>query len=153
MRAYVLSIAGIVLVIAAISIIAPGGKMGKFIKGMGRLFILVVMVAPFATFFGGKSGKFFESTEITPDSAYLAHCAQMLSEEDEKEITAYLNEQFSVTAKVQVFRSSERSGFPREKIEAKIIDFGINGQGGHIDRAEDVRKALEKRYGCEAVVL
>ena len=152
MRAYVLSIAGIVLVIAAISIIAPSGKMGKFIKGMGRLFILVVMVAPFATFFGEKKGNFFESADIATDSSYLARCVQMLSEEDEKEITAYISEQFSLTAEVQVFRS-ERSGFPREKIEAKILDFGINGQGGHIDRAEDVRRALEERYGCEAVVL
>ena len=151
MRAYVLSIAGIVLVIAAISIIAPGGKMGKFIKGTGRLFILVVMVAPFATFFGEKKGNFFQVDEITTDSAYLTHCAKMLSEADEKEITVYLSEQFSLTAEVQVFRS-ESSGFPREKIEAKIIDFGINGQGGHIDRAEDVRKALEERYGCKAVV-
>ena len=54
MKAYVLSIAGIVLVIAAVTIISPSGKMGKFIKGAGRLFILAVMVAPFATFFGEK---------------------------------------------------------------------------------------------------
>ena len=152
MRAYVLIIAGIVLVIAVISIIAPSGKMGKFIKGMGRLFILVVMVAPFAGFIGEKKGNFFQSDEITTDGAYLAHCAKMLSEEDEEEITAYLSEEFSLTAQVQVFRSV-RSGFPREKIEAKIINSGINGQGGHIDKAEDVRVALEKRYGCKAVVL
>ena len=44
MKAYVLSIAGIVLVIAAVTIISPSGKMGKFIKGAGRLFILAVMV-------------------------------------------------------------------------------------------------------------
>ena len=152
MRAYVLSIAGIVLVIAAISIIAPSGKMGKFIKGMGRLFILVVMVAPFATLFGDKRDKFFQSADIVTDNSYLLRCVEILCEEDEKEISAYLSEEFCITAQVQVFRS-EKSGFPREKIEAKILDSGINGQGGHIDNAEDVRRALEERYGCEAVVL
>ena len=151
MRAYVLSIAGIVLVIAAISIISPSGKMGKFIKGTGRLFILVVMAAPFATFFGGKREVFFPSEEMAVDGSYIAYCARLLSEEDEKEIAAYLSEQFAITAEVSVLRSVS-SGFPREKIEAKICDFGINGQGGHIDRAEDVRRALEERYGCEAVV-
>ena len=75
----------------------------------------------------------------------------MLSEEDEKEITAYLNENFSITAEVKVFRS-KATGFPREKIEAKITDFGIIGQDGHINKAEDVQKALEDRYGCAAVV-
>lgn len=151
MKAYVLSIAGIVLVIAAISIISPNGKMGKFIKGTGRLFILVVMVAPFAMFFGEKKDFFRISEEIGTDESYLLRCAELLSEEDEKEISAYLNETFSVTAEVKVFRS-ESAGFPREKIEAKITDFGIIGQGGHIDKAEDVRRALEERYGCEAVV-
>lgn len=151
MKAYVLSIAGIVLVIAAISIISPSGKMGKFIKGTGRLFILVVMVAPFATLFGDKKDSLFLTEEISTDESYLVRCAEILSEEDEKEISAYLNETFSITAEVKVFRS-DTTGFPREKIEAKITDFGIIGQGGHIDKTEDVQKALEERYGCEAVV-
>lgn len=151
MKAYVLSIAGIVLVIAAISIISPSGKMGKFVKGMGRLFILVVMVAPFASYFTKSESSLFQSEDIKTDESYLAYCAETLSEEDEKEISAYLNETFSVTAEVKAFRSTG-SGFPLEKIEAKITDFGIIGQGGHIDKAEDVRRALEERYGCEAVV-
>ena len=151
MRAYVLSIAGIVLVIAAISIISPSGKMGKFIKGTSRLFILVVMVAPFAGFLTEKRETFFYPDEIAVDSSYLSHCAELLSEEDAKEISAYLVKEFSVTAQVKVVRS-ESAPFPREKIEAKIIDFGINGQGGHIDNAENVREALEERYGCKAVV-
>ena len=152
MKAYILSIAGIVLVIAALTIIAPSGKMGKFIKGAGRLFIIVVMVAPFVRFFTDKHSSLFESERIVEDRGYLARCAAMLSEEDEKEITAYLSEELFVTAEVKVSRR-ESSGFPREKIEVKIIEMGINGQGGHIDKAEDVRRALEERYGCEAVVL
>ena len=152
MKAYVLSIAGIVLVIAALTIIAPSGKMGKFIKGAGRLFIIVVMVAPFVSFFTEKDNSLFDSGEFVLDNSYLKSCAQILEDEDEKEITAYLSEQLSVTAEVKVLRSTG-TGFPREKIEVKILDIGINGQGGHIDKAEDVRRALEERYGCEAVVL
>lgn len=151
MKAYILSIAGIVLVIAAISIVSPNGKMGKFVKGIGRLFILVVMVAPFASFFGEKKSSVFTSEKIDTDESYLLYCAQILSDKDEKEISAYLDDTFSVIAEVDVFRS-RNNGFPRERIEVKIIDFGIFGQGGHIDKTEDVRKALEERYGCEAVV-
>ena len=152
MKTYVLSIAGIVLVIAAVSIISPSGKMGKFIKGAGRLFILVVMVAPFATLFGEKKGAFFLTEEIKTDESYLLRCTEILSEKDEKEITEYLNENFSITAEVRVFRSKE-TGFPREKIEVIVTNFGIIGQDGHIDKTEDVQRALEERYGCTAVVL
>lgn len=151
MRAYVLSIAGIVLVIAAISIISPSGKMGKFVKGMGRLFILVVMVAPFASYFTKVESPVFQAEEIQTDEDYLLYCAKKLSEKDEAEISSYLNETYSVIADVTAYRSV-KSGFPLEKIEAKITDYGIIGQGGHIDKAESVRRALEERYGCEAVV-
>ena len=43
MKAYILSIAGVVLLAAVITIIAPGGKMGKFLKGAVKLVILFVM--------------------------------------------------------------------------------------------------------------
>lgn len=151
MKSYVLSIAGIVLVIAAVTIISPSGKMGKFIKGAGRLFILAVMVAPFATLFGEKKDSFFHTEEINTDENYLLHCVQILSEKDEEEITAYLNDNFSIIAEVKAFRSKE-TGFPREKIEAKISDFGIIGQDEHIDKAKAVQEMLEKRYGCAAVI-
>ena len=152
MKAYILSIAGIVLVIAALTIIAPSGKMGKFIKGAGRLFIIVVMVAPFVSFFTEKDHSLFETEDIAIDSSYLESCAKMLEDDDEIEITAYLSDELFIRAEVKVSRSV-RTGFPREKIAVKIIEMGINGQVGHIDRAEDVRAALEERYGCEAVVL
>lgn len=151
MKAYVLSIAGIILIVAALSIISPSGKMGKFVKGMGKLFILVVMTAPFVSFFTKKDTSIFTSEEIQTDSAYITHCAEMLCEEDEKDVEAYLSEAFSLKAEVKVFRKNS-NGFPREKIEVKINDFGIFGQGGNINKTEDVQKALEERYGCTAVV-
>ena len=46
MKAYILSIAGAVLLSAVITIISPSGKMGKFIKGTSKLLILVIMLAP-----------------------------------------------------------------------------------------------------------
>ena len=37
MKAYILSIAGVVLLSAVITIIAPSGKMGKFLRGAVKL--------------------------------------------------------------------------------------------------------------------
>lgn len=152
MKAYLLSIAGIILISAVISIVSPNGKMGKFVKGIARLAILVVMVSPLAAFVQNRNDAIFQGGVLRTDESYLAHCAELLVEKDEKEISVYLNERFSVVVEVNVFRG-ESNGFPRKKIEVKIIDYGIIGQGEHIDRAESVKKALEERYGCEAVVV
>ena len=151
MKAYILSVAGIVLVTAAISIISPGGKMGAFVKGMGKLFILVVMIAPFASLLSGGKQSVFVMEELQTNDAYLASCAKILSERDESEIASYLSENFSIVAEVSVERGVSE-GFPRERILVKITDFGIIGQDGHIDKTEQVRRALKERYGCEAVV-
>ncbi len=151
MKAYVLSVAGIVLIIAAVSIVSPNGKMGKFVKGIGKLFILVVMVTPFVSFFANKGDSVFTTVKIATDEEYLDRCVQLLREEDERDISAFLNDRYQIKGSVAVTRG-ESSGFPREKIEVKIIDFGIIGQGGNINKTEDVRKALEERYGCKAVV-
>ena len=152
MKTYILSIAGVVLLTAIISIVVPNGKMGKFIQGMGKLLTLTVMIAPFATLFMKQKGELaFSSANIAADERYLVSCARILSERDEEEIKKALNDEFSVTAEVEVERG-KTAGFPSEKITVKITDFGIIGQDGHIDKAKAVQEMLEKRYGCASVI-
>ena len=150
MKAYILSIAGVVLLAAVITIIAPGGKMGKFLKGAVKLVILFVMVSPLASIF--SEGKFaFETAQIGIDEDYLAHCAELLAEEDEAAIIGYLSEEYGVTAEAQVSRRADGE-FSYEKILIKITDFGIIGQDEHIHIIEEIEKKLETRYGCDAEV-
>ena len=57
MSAYLLSIIGIVLLAAVLSAVLPGGKTGKFIKGMTKLACLAVILSPVLNFFrGGTDG-------------------------------------------------------------------------------------------------
>ncbi len=150
MKAYILSIAGVVLLAAVITIIAPGGKMGKFLKGAVKLVILFVMVSPLVSIF--SEGEFaFETAQIGTDEEYLAHCADQLSEEDEAAIIGYLSEEYGVTAEAQVNRRADGE-FSYEKILIKITDFGIIGQDEHIHISEEIEKMLEARYGCDAEV-
>lgn len=150
MKEYVLAIAGVVLLSAVISIIAPNGKMGKFIKGAMRLAILVVLVSPFASWLGGKKIS-IPTASIGEDTAYLEYCAGRLSERDEEEIRAYLQEEFCVTAEAEVTRGAD-STFSYKKISVKISDFGILGQDERIDIMSRIKEALQTKYGCEAEV-
>jgi len=152
MKAYILSIAGVVLITAVISMIVPQGKTGKFIKGIGKLLILSVMVSPFVLLFTKNKDFSLESGMIETDNAYLVHCAEILSERDEAEIKAYLREEFSVESQTSVKRGTG-AGFPREKIEVKITDFGIIGQDEHIYMIGQIQSALQTKYNCEAEVL
>lgn len=152
MKAYILSIAGVVLLTAVVSIIVPNGKMGKFIQGLGKLLTLSVMIAPFASLFLHKDSKFsFSPQTIQKDESYLVSCARMLAERDEEEIGKSLKDEFSVTAEIAVERG-KTAGFPSEKITVKITDFGIIGQDGHKDMIDKIQATLAARYGCEVSI-
>lgn len=150
MKAYILSIAGVVLLSAVITIIAPGGKMGKFLRGAVKLVILFVMVSPIAVFF--TEGEFsFGTVSVTMDDEYLGYCAEQFAAEDEASIAEYLYEEYGVRADVDVTRLADES-FSYEKISVEITDFGIIGQDEHIHMIDEIENALETRYGCRAEV-
>ncbi len=150
MKAYILSIAGAVLLSAVITVIAPGGRMGKFLRGAVNLVILVVMAAPLTALFRGE-GEMLGAGSIAYDEGYLAYCAETLSAEDEAALCVFLQEEYGVTARAQVVRRAE-AGFAYEKIYVEILDFGIIGQDEHIYMTEQIESALEECYGCAAEV-
>ena len=149
MRLYILSIAGVVLISAVISIIAPSGKTGKLVKGMTKFFIIVVLIAPFVSIFRGE-GFVFASSEIGEDRAYLERSATLMAEADAREIKAWLSEEYGIKADAVVSRSPV--DFSHVKIVVKIRDFGIFGQDGHIDIVAELETLLRERYGCESEV-
>lgn len=146
MKAYILSLAGVILISAVISMIAPAGKMGKFVKGMTRLFIFVVLISPFVRFAKDPEG-FLPSAQIETDDGYLRQYTAMLSRSDEKEIADWLENEYGVWAEVTVSRSFD--DFSYEKINVRVTDFGINENKTHIDILSAIGKTLHARYGCE----
>lgn len=150
MKAYILSIAGIILLSAVVSMIVPNGKTGSFVRGMMKLLILAVVAAPMIGWL--KTGDFeFSSAPIGEDAAYLETCSVLASRKDGEEIARYLSQEFGVTADAEAERSAD-GRYALEKITVKIYDFGIIGQDGHIDSISRIRSALEEKYGCPAEV-
>lgn len=151
MKAYILSVAGIILLSATVSIIAPGGKMGKFVKGAMKLFVFVVLISPFTKLVRGETSDFVLS-EIGTDEVYLEKCAALLEDEDETAIVAYIEESFGVEAAVSVERGIS-DGFPREKIRIKITDFGICEQEERIYIMTRIREEVTDRFGCDTEII
>lgn len=146
MSGYILAVAGAVLLSAALSVILPGGKMGAFLKGMSRLFVFAVLVSPLASLLK-KQEISLGSSEVGEDRGYLTECARLLSERDEREIAAFLQEEYSLSATASVSREIG-DGFPLTKIRINLSADGIFGQDAHIDMAERIEAALAQRYSC-----
>ena len=150
MKSYILAIVGIVLIAAVIALIAPGGKMGKFLKGATRLAILFVMLLPLRSLLSGGSIA-VSGGEAEMDTQYLEYCAEELAREDAAAIVVRLEEECGVTAAVKVERNADAT-FSYRKIQVLISDFGITDADEHIYMIEKIEAALEAHYGCDAEV-
>lgn len=141
MKAYILSVAGIILLSAVITLICPAGKMGKSIKGAARLLILFVMLSPFIS-----ATERLPEGEIAEDPAYLAACAGLLEAEDEQTLSAYIYETYALSASVNAERESS-TPFSLKKITVRLDLSGINGESERIHMVTRVKEDLEKLYG------
>ncbi len=152
MKAYILGIAGAVLLSAVVSVIAPNGQMGKFVKGGMKLVVLIVLVSPFITFFiKGEIPFLSEDKTISADTVYLETCEKLIKERDEAAIVTLLKEEYGVGAEVRV-EYSDKNFAARKKISVKIKDFGIYAEDEHIDIMKKITAALREQYGCDAEV-
>ncbi len=153
MKGYLFALAGAILLSAVAAAILPEGKMGKFVRGMLRLFTLTVLVAPFVGLTSGKLSFDKEASggETAVQSDYLERCAEMASAMDEAAIAFWLRSEYGFEGEVSVSRVCD-SGFSVQKIEVKITDFGITSSEEHIDRMAQIARELKEQYGCEAEV-
>lgn len=151
MKAYLLTLTGAILLSSLVSILIPDGKMGRFIKGMTRLFVFSIVIVPLASLFGENKINFSQK-ELAVDHDYLVRCAAMLEREDEETIEGFLLENYAYRAEVQMTRGTE-ADFPRKKLVVKISADGIFEPGTHIDMMTEIENVLEEIYGCPAEVI
>ncbi len=150
MKTYVLCVAGAVLLAAVVTVICPSGRMGKFVRGMGKLVILAVLLSPLPSLFG--KGLFrFSDASVRTDAGYLRRCADLLEQRDAPAVEAYIMDTFGAQSAASTEREA-KEGFALLKITVKITNDGINGQDGHINIVTRVKEALEERYACPAEV-
>ena len=149
MKEYILSIAGIVLLSSVVTVIAPGGQTGKFIRGMTRLLCLLVFLAPLASLAERKWE--FASADIAADESYLVSCEALCEHSESLAIGNYLSAEYGVEAAAEV-DCDANSAFSVKNIRVIVEDFGINPPEKHIDIIARIKSRLENRYRCEVEV-
>ena len=145
MKEYILSIAGIVLLSSVVTVIAPGGQTGKFIRGMTRLLCLLVFLAPLASLAEGKWE--FASADIAADESYLVSCEALCERSESLAIGNYLSAEYGVEAVAEV-DCDANSAFSVKNIRVIVEDFGINPPEKHIDIIARIQSGLAPSSLC-----
>ncbi|PWM70859.1 MAG: hypothetical protein DBX59_09845 [Bacillota bacterium] len=144
MKEYILSIVSVILLTAAVGIILPEGKTGKFIKGIFALATLVVILTPLA-----KSDAIVPSfdteyrEETACDEDFLDYIYYKESRNYADVIAAYVKEK-GYDSEVRVLYKSDDYQFKITKVTVNLKNSGISGGDEHIYIMSEIKQAVAK---------
>ena len=163
MSAYVLSVIGVILISAILTVILPSGKTNSLIKCVARLACVLVIVMPLLIYFQSGTwsngitffGDEFQETVIHTDAGFIQYYSEMRVRETERSLKEELLEEFYVKAEVRLSWEMESamigSYYTQEKIKITRIQV-INEE----KQAEEVERAmwvyLTENYCSEVLI-
>ncbi len=150
MKEYILALAGVILLSAVVAVIAPGGRMGKFVSGITKLLPLFVLVAPLVGLIKGEAPTFEAGGDIAEDVSYFETCQKMLEREDVAAVKLLVSE-FSLRCDA-VSERDDAPPFARKKISVAVQTEGIIDADEHIHILTEIKEAVEDAFGCPAEV-
>ncbi len=150
MKEYILSIVSVILLTAAVGIILPEGKTGKFIKGIFAVATLVVILTPLTKIgdyipaFETESGD----VEIGYDEEYLDYMYDKKSEVYAAEIESYIQEK-GCESDVEIVYDCADYEFHIVKVSTNLYFSGISEEDEHIYIMSEIQKAVAQYCGIE----
>ena len=151
MQAYILSVAGAVILSVVVSLVLPEGRLAPLIRGAAKLITLLMLVSPLLSLFRGES--FFQGSDTAAEEdRFLLSCTQLAETNAERAIGSWLEEEFGVLAESRVTFAQDGS-YSAKEVTVCVTDFGIYGEEAHIDISLQIGETLEKWFGCPVEVL
>lgn len=144
MKEYILSIVSVILLTAAVGIVLPEGKTGKFIKGIFAVATLVVILTPLANFqssvpaFGTDYGEQTEYDETFLEYVYYKECKH-----HEAVLQEYIKEQ-GYDSEVFVLYEYPDYDFRITKVAVNLQISGISVGDEHIYITSEIKQAVAK---------
>ena len=151
MQAYILSVAGAVILSVVVSLVLPEGRLAPLIRGAAKLITLLMLVSPLLSLLRGEA--FFQNNDTAAEEErFLLSCTQLAETNAERAIGSWLEEEFGVLAESRVTFAQDGS-YSAKEVTVCVTDFGIYGEEAHIDISLQIGEALEKWFGCPVEVL
>ena len=139
MSEYIWAVSGAAIISALAAILLPEGRIGKFIKGILKLFCLAVMLTPLFSvaeqFLNGDLGAVAgggDSSVSELDEQFIDAVFDSRAKEQAKEIDALLEDEFSVAVSAEVVWESVEYAYRVTDVNIKIENFGMYGSDEHI---------------------
>lgn len=149
---YVLCVISAILLTSFASIILPEGKLGKYVKSIFSLLIIVVMITPiFNLSFNFNDNFEDESVAVFEDEKYL----DFINNEKSKKLNENLKsliQSLGYNCSVEILTDDTINEFRIKKIIINLKDFVLNDTKEHIVLSNEIKQAVLNYLGYNAEV-
>lgn len=143
MKDWAISIGVVVTIISLISLIIPDGKMGKYVKGMFSLLVILVIIKPFTGELDGQFTWNSQSETIQYQENYLYYTTQKRVENSEGYCEKMLENLGILHASVNIsYKIENLPEISIKKVSVNLENSVINADKEHIDIIEQAKKSI-----------
>ena len=153
MKAYVLSVLGIVLCGVIIDIILPSGSINKYIKSIYSVFVVAVLISPLINFFSNYKDIDFSIKEYEVNEKLMNYIYKKQAEGVELKIEQALEKGGFKGVDIIINFSIENNDITYNSCEANIKDLAISTDKQHINSYEFIREVVYKNTGLKGEVV
>ena len=155
MKEWVLGVGGTVVIITIIGFILPNGKIGKYIKGIMNLLLLLVIFRPiFFIDFENIVDFDFDLNNVFIQEDYIDYSFSKRNEFLEKECVQIIKKLNVDNPIVEIiYRKTETDIFMIEKVNIDLSKTVINSDKAHIDIIEQIRKNISRYLSIDIMLI
>ncbi len=143
MRDWVVSIGVVVVIISVISLLIPDGKMGKYVKRIFSLLIVLVIIKPFTEEFDIAGIFYLENNQVVYQEQYIYYSIEKRVEEYEQNSIKLMENSGIFNSKINIkYQVEDVSDIKIKQVVINLKNSVIKSNAEHIDIIEEAIKSV-----------
>ncbi len=147
MKAYVLSILGIVVVGVLIDVIIPSGSTGKYVKSIFSIFVVAVIISPVINLIAKAKGLEFSYKEISINSSFVEYVLNKQVDEIEFKIESLIEDEGIYNVEVELNHSVEFDKIKYNSCAINLENMVLKSDKSHNNIYEIIKKIVNSETG------
>lgn len=147
MQGWVLSIGAVVILTTVAGFIIPEGKLGKYVKSVFSVIVLLVVVNPFLSFDANDFDSLFDAAEknVVLQQDFIDYVFSKKTAALENETVKIIEETGVFAADVKIIHfTTENYVYSIKKVEINLKNAVIKTDKEHIDIIEEIEKKVSE---------
>ncbi len=144
MKAYILSVLGIVIIGVIIDIIIPSGSINKYIKSVYAIFVVAVLISPIINLINKNQGFNFQYEDFEINSSLLNYINSQKANSIENDIKNRLKNEGYDNIDIIINYSQENNEFKLISCLINLQNVVISSDKQHINKYEFIREVVKE---------